>query len=112
MVHSPVPDVPAPPGNGSAQAPKRAAFIFIFGALTLDLLALGIISPVLPKLIMQLQGGNEVGAAHWVGWLLSLAALMQFVSMTAVGALSDAIGRRPVMLLSMFGQAVNYMIIA
>lgn len=113
MVHAPVPDIPAPPGDGGdAASPKRAAFVFIFGALTLDLLALGIISPVLPKLIMQLQGGNEVGAAHWVGWLLSLAALMQFVSMTAVGALSDAIGRRPVMLLSMFGQAVNYMIIA
>jgi DHA1 family tetracycline resistance protein-like MFS transporter len=98
----------------SAQAPKplRAAFRFIFLALALDMLALGIISPVLPRLIMQLQGGDEASAAHWVGWLLTVAAMMQFASMAAVGALSDAVGRRPVMLLSMFGQAINYVIIA
>jgi len=114
MVHAP--DIPTSADDGgpneSAPAPQRAAFLFIFGALTLDMLALGIISPVLPKLIMQLQGGNEAGAARWVGALLALSSLMQFASMTAVGALSDAIGRRPVMLLSMFGQAVNYVIIA
>jgi DHA1 family tetracycline resistance protein-like MFS transporter len=67
---------------------------------------------VLPRLIMELQGGDEASAARWVGWLLTVAAIMQFASMTAVGALSDAIGRRPVMLLSMFGQAINYVLIA
>ena len=98
----------------SAQAPKplRAAFRFIFIALALDMLALGVISPVLPRLIIQLQGGGEASAAHWVGWLLTVAATMQFATMTTVGALSDAIGRRPVLLLSMFGQAINYAIIA
>jgi len=90
----------------------RAAFRFIFIALALDMLALGIISPVLPRLIMQLQGGDEASAARWVGWLLTVAATMQFATMTTVGALSDTIGRRPVMLLSMFGQAINYAIIA
>jgi DHA1 family tetracycline resistance protein-like MFS transporter len=92
--------------------PMRAAFLFIFGALALDMLALGIISPVLPRLILQMQGGDEANAAHWVGWFFTIWAVMQFASMAAVGALSDAIGRRPVMLLSMFGQAINYMIIA
>ena len=98
----------------SAQAPKplRAAFRFIFIALTLDMLALGIISPVLPRLIMQLQGGDVASTAHWVGWFGTIAAVMQFASMGMVGALSDTIGRRPIMLLSMFGQAVNYVIIA
>jgi DHA1 family tetracycline resistance protein-like MFS transporter len=90
----------------------RAAFMFIFIALALDMLALGVISPVLPKLIMQLQGGDEAQAAHWVGWFGTVWAVMQFATMAAVGALSDTIGRRPVMLLSMFGQAINYVIIA
>jgi DHA1 family tetracycline resistance protein-like MFS transporter len=98
----------------SAPAPKpmRAAFRFIFIALALDMLALGIISPVLPRLIMQLQGGDEASAAHWVGWFGTIWAVMQFATMATVGALSDTIGRRPVMLLSMFGQAINYVIIA
>lgn len=86
--------------------------MFIFTALALDMLALGIISPVLPRLIMQLQGGDEASAAHWVGWFGTIWAVMQFATMASVGALSDTIGRRPVMLLSMFGQAVNYVIIA
>jgi len=90
----------------------RAAFRFIFIALALDMLALGIISPVLPRLIMQLQGGDEASAAHWVGWFGTIWAVMQFATMATVGALSDTIGRRPVMLLSMFGQAINYVIIA
>jgi DHA1 family tetracycline resistance protein-like MFS transporter len=90
----------------------RAAFRFIFIALALDMLALGIISPVLPRLIMQLQGGDEASAAHWVGWFGTIWAVMQFATMASVGALSDTIGRRPVMLLSMFGQAINYVIIA
>jgi len=103
-------DLAAP--TADAPKPTRAAFRFIFIALALDMLALGIISPILPRLIMQLQGGDAASAARWVGWLLTVAAMMQFISMTAVGALSDSIGRRPVMLLSMFGQAANYVIIA
>ena len=107
-------DLAAPDSAPNTDAPKplRAAFMFIFTALALDMLALGIISPVLPRLIMQLQGGDEASTARWVGSLLTVAAIMQFATMTAVGALSDAIGRRPVMLLSMFGQAINYVIIA
>jgi DHA1 family tetracycline resistance protein-like MFS transporter len=98
--------------NSELPKPMRAAFMFIFIALALDMLALGIISPVLPKLIMQLQGGDEASAAHWVGWFGTVWAVMQFATMATVGALSDTIGRRPVMLLSMFGQAINYVIIA
>jgi DHA1 family tetracycline resistance protein-like MFS transporter len=93
-------------------ARRRAAFTFIFIALTLDMLALGIISPVLPRLIVQMRGGDESSAAHWVGWFGTAWAVMQFVSMAAIGALSDSIGRRPVILLSCFGQAADYVIIA
>lgn len=114
MVSASVPNVPAPedggPGAGATGA-KRSAFIFIFAALTLDMLALGIISPVLPSLILQMQGGDASGAAHWIGLFGTVWAVMQFATMASVGALSDAIGRRPVMLLSMFGQAINYTII-
>ncbi len=98
--------------ESDAPTPMRAAFMFIFIALALDMLALGIISPVLPRLIMQLQGGDEASAAHWVGWFGTIWAVMQFATMASVGALSDTIGRRPIMLLSMFGQAANYVIIA
>ena len=115
MVHAPVPDFPAPPENGGgagATGAKRGAFVFIFAALTLDMLALGIISPVLPSLILQMQGGDAANAARWVGLFGTLWAVMQFATMASVGALSDMIGRRPIMLLSMFGQAANYVIIA
>ena len=93
-------------------AARRAAFIFIFITLALNMLALGIIVPVLPQLIVNMRGGDQVSAAHWIGLFATLWALMQFVSMPLLGALSDRIGRRPVVLLSNFGQAADYVLMA
>jgi DHA1 family tetracycline resistance protein-like MFS transporter len=76
------------------------------------MLALGIIVPVFPQLIVQMNGGSEAQAAHWVGLSGTLWALMQFAAMPLVGALSDRIGRRPVVLLSNFGQGADYVVMA
>lgn len=90
---------------------RRAAFIFIFITVALDMLALGIIVPVFPQLVVQMTG-SEANAAHWVGLASTLWALMQFAAMPVMGALSDRIGRRPVVLASNFGQGVDYVAMA
>lgn len=96
----------------ASEKPRRAAFIFIFITLTLDMLALGIIVPVLPRLIVEFRGGDEASAAHWVGLFGTLWAVFQFIAMPLIGAYSDTIGRRPVVLLSNFGQAADYVFMA
>lgn len=95
-----------------AQAQSRAAFGFIFTAAVLDMLSSGIVIPILPRLIMTLIHGGPAHAALYVGLFSALWALMQFVFQPIMGALSDRFGRRPVLLISMFGQAVDYMIMA
>lgn len=76
------------------------------------MLALGVIVPVFPTLVVEMSGGSEADAAHWVGLAGTLWALMQFVAMPVIGALSDKIGRRPVVLLSNFGQGIDYIFMA
>ena len=80
--------------------PPPAAFIFIFITVALDMLALGIIIPVLPKLIESFVGGNTVRAAEMVGIFGTAWAIMQFLFSPAMGSLSDRFGRRPIVLLS------------
>ena len=91
---------------------RRATFWFIFGTVLLDMLALGIIAPVFPKLVIQLEGGNETSAARLVGLFGTLWAAMQFLFAPVLGALSDRVGRRPVILVSCFGLGLDYVIIA
>src|SRR5438477_1347817 len=74
---------------------RRATFWFIFGTVLLDMLALGIIAPVLPKLVILLEGGNETSAAGLFGVFGTVWATMQFVFAPVLGALSDRVGRRP-----------------
>ena len=96
----------------TAPAPRRAAFAFIFVTVMLDMLALGLVVPVLPQLILQFEGGDTADAAHVVGILGALWATMQFLSMPVMGALSDQVGRRPVILVSNFGLALAYAMVA
>ena len=91
---------------------RRATFWFIFGTVLLDMLALGIIAPVFPKLVIQLEGGNETSAAQLVGLFGTLWAAMQFLFAPVLGALSDRVGRRPVILVSCFGLGLDYVIMA
>jgi DHA1 family tetracycline resistance protein-like MFS transporter len=92
--------------------PRRAALVFIFITVLLDILALGIIIPVLPKLIENFLGGNTARAAEMFGLFGTVWALMQFVFSPVLGALSDRFGRRPVILISCFGLGLDYIFMA
>lgn len=96
----------------SAMPRPKPAIIFIFITLFLDIFGIGVIVPVLPRLVVELQGGDVAAAAHSVGWLGALYALMQFVFSPVLGSLSDRFGRRPVILASLFGSGVDYLLLA
>ena len=95
-----------------AAAPRRAAIIFIFATVVIDVLALGIVIPVLPKLIERFEGGNTALAAETFGLFGTAWGLMQFLFMPVMGALSDRFGRRPVVLISCFGLGCDYFLMA
>jgi DHA1 family tetracycline resistance protein-like MFS transporter len=90
----------------------RAAFGFIFATVTLDMLALGIIAPVLPGLILEFEGGDVSRAAQVAGWFSFIWSLMQFFAAPVLGVLSDRLGRRPVVLLSLLGLGLDYVLMA
>ena len=92
--------------------PRRAALAFIFITVVLDMLALGMIVPVLPKLVEDFLHGNTARAADIFGLFATVWALMQFVFSPVLGALSDRYGRRPVVLLSNFGLGLDYIVMA
>ncbi len=83
---------------------------FILITIFLDVLGLGIIIPVLPELIRQMVGGETDSAAVTFAWIASVYALMQFLFAPVLGALSDRFGRRPVILVSLFGLGIDYLI--
>ncbi len=87
---------------------RKPALGFIFITLLLDVLGFGLIIPVGPKLVQHLQGGGEQEAAGAVGLLAATYALMQFLFAPLLGVLSDRFGRRPVLLVSVFGSGLDY----
>ena len=90
----------------------RAAFIFIFITVLLDMVAFGVIIPVLPQLIVTLEGGDTQSAAGVFGIFGTAFAFMQFLSAPFLGALADRFGRRPVILLSNLGLGADYVVMA
>ncbi|HXK18825.1 MAG TPA: MFS transporter, partial [Polyangiaceae bacterium] len=92
--------------------PRRAAFIFVFITVLLDMLALGMIIPVLPRLILDFTHGDTAKAAGVLGVFGTVWALMQFFFAPLLGSASDRLGRRPVVLLSNFGLACDYVLMA
>src|SRR5260370_15212080 len=96
----------------ASHAPRRAAFAFIFVTVLLDMLAIGIIIPVLPKLVVDFVGGDAAEGARIYGLFGTVWALMQFVFSPVAGALSDRFGRRPVILISNFGLGLDYLVMA
>ncbi len=91
---------------------RRAAAAFIFITITLDMLALGMIAPVLPRLITSFMAGNISSSARMLGIFSMVFAIMQFFFSPVLGSLSDRFGRRPVVLLSNFGLGLDYLLMA
>jgi DHA1 family tetracycline resistance protein-like MFS transporter len=91
---------------------RTPALGFIFLTLLLDVLGFGLLIPVAPRLIEQLQGGTEKEAAPIVGLLAATYAAMQFLCAPMLGALSDRFGRRPVLLVALLGSGLDYVAMA
>lgn len=91
---------------------RRAALVFIFFTVAIDILAFGLIIPVLPHLIEDFLGNDTARAAMWVGIFVTVYALMQFAATPVQGALSDRFGRRPVILLSSLGLGFDFFLMA
>src|SRR5579875_3269546 len=104
--------VDAPQTASLSEGRRKAAVGFIFAAALMDILAIGLIIPVLPQLVRQFNHGDTAAAAQWVGVFGAVFAVMQFVCSPIQGALSDRFGRRPVLLISIFGLGCDYVLMA
>ena len=93
-------------------APRNATAAFIFVTILLDMMALGVVIPVLPKLIESFVDNDTASAARIFGLFGTAWALMQFLFSPVLGGLSDRFGRRPVVLLSNFGLSADYVLMA
>jgi DHA1 family tetracycline resistance protein-like MFS transporter len=110
---------PDAPANSEAGAPptltggrRKAALGFIFATALMDVISLGIMIPVLPNLVKQFSGGDTALAADWQVAFATVWALMQFFCSPILGMLSDRFGRRPVILISIFGLGVDFLFMA
>ncbi|MBX5022440.1 TCR/Tet family MFS transporter [Rhizobium lentis] len=86
------------------------SLIVIFTAIVLDAIGIGLIFPILPSLLQDITRSDNV--APYIGAMTALYAVMQFIFAPVLGALSDRLGRRPVLLISLAGAAVNYLFLA
>src|SRR5262245_20215342 len=90
--------------------PGRHALLFIFLTVLIDVTGLGIIIPVIPQLIQKLTGQTVAEAAVIGGQLIFIYALMQFIFSPIIGGLSDRYGRRPILLMSLTGFSIDYLV--
>ena len=91
---------------------RKAALVFIFITVLIDVLAFGVIIPVLPHLVQEFVGGDTSTAAYWTGLFAFAFSLVQFFSAPIQGALSDRYGRRPVILVSCLGLGLDFVFMA
>src|ERR1700684_2031905 len=98
--------------NISAQPRRQAALAFIFVTVLIDMLAFGMIIPVLPMLVQNFVGGDAARAAEMYGVFGTAWALMQFIFSPVQGSLSDHFGRRTVILVSCAGLGLDFVLMA
>lgn len=104
--------------ESAIEAPQQAspvrsgAVAFIFVTILLDMFGLGLVLPILPKLVESFVDNDTARAAEIFGLFGTAWALMQFLFSPILGGLSDRFGRRPVVLLSNFGLALDYVLMA
>lgn len=91
---------------------RRPALGFIFVTMLLAMTGVGLLIPVLPKLVVEFQGNDIAMGARAYGWLISIFAVMQFIASPILGALSDRFGRRRIILIATAGSAIDYVIMA
>ncbi|MBP6562311.1 MAG: TCR/Tet family MFS transporter [Neisseriaceae bacterium] len=84
--------------------------IVIYASICLDAIGIGLIFPILPRLLTEVTSSTNV--APYIGIMTALYAVMQFVFAPMLGAMSDRLGRRPVLLVSLLGAAINYVVMA
>lgn len=93
-----------------SKEPRKAALAFIFVTVLVDVIGLGIIIPIIPELIMELTGEGLSKAALYGGWLMFVYSFTQFICAPIIGGLSDRFGRRPVLLISLIGFGIDYIL--
>lgn len=94
----------------SPDAKRGRSLAIIYAIVALDAAGIGLVFPILPRLILEVTHSPDV--APYVGWMAALYAVMQFVLAPILGAMSDRLGRRPVLLVSLVGAAINYVVMA
>lgn len=92
--------------------PRKAAIGFIFVTLLIDVIGWGIIIPVMPTLLREMEGVDVGHASSINGWLLFAFSLTQFLFAPVIGNLSDKYGRRPILLMSLFGFGLDYIMLS
>jgi DHA1 family tetracycline resistance protein-like MFS transporter len=95
-------------GRGS----RAAAFRFIFASALMSAVSFSIVIPIVPALVREMTGGDTAAAAEWMMVFASAWGLAQFVCAPLLGALSDRFGRRPVLLISIFGLGIDFLFMA
>jgi DHA1 family tetracycline resistance protein-like MFS transporter len=98
------------PKNELNMINRRFALAVVFFTALMDSIGFGIILPVMPTLLMEVSAEGLSSSAVYGGWLMFSFAIMQFVSMPVLGNLSDAYGRKPVLLGSLLVLSINYLI--
>lgn len=104
--------VPPNPASKFEIIDLRLPVLFILVTVTLDAMGIGLIMPIMPDLILEVQGGTLSSAALWGGVLTTAFAAMQFVFGPVMGNLSDRFGRRPVLLISLVVMSADYLVMA
>ncbi len=95
----------------SSESSKSPALVFILATLTLDGITVGLIAPVMPALLAELNGESISRAAVIGGWLQVMFCTLQFFTAPVLGNLSDSFGRRPILLASLAGLGISYVLL-